>query len=440
MDESRFNSLSLWRNSPSAGLLLINRPDGGIILELNDACLDLLGLPREELVNRPGGLDAVLDERAREKFRLFLNNPRKKDVILNVNAAGRKLLELRFLKRPLGNDAGMLLLSLQDMTEMQEDARALQAGYDEFIRVTMELEEAVATIERQKKQLEEQKRTLEKELEIAHRVQERMFNLNFDQFTSVDISGYYQAMQDLGGDMWEFHETSTELLGVLGDVMGHGVASSLISISTKIHFKKCFEDYKQFGSLSSLLTNLNNDICQVTGQSYFLTAAVFRIDLDYEMEYITCGHPPMLVVPMDPERDIQQLYTEQPMLGIFADIKYESHKYQLRPGDRVFFYTDCLIESMSPAGEPLQIEEIARVIRFGERTKPSEVIDDVLNYRNNFTASTALPDDLTLVCIEVPEIPRRRAETDKTQSEAGREQKPESERRLDEEIKQKLQM
>jgi len=254
--------------------------------------------------------------------------------------------------------------------------------------------------------LEEQKALLHKELENAHRVQDNMFQLDFNQFKVVNASGYFEVMTELGGDMWEFHETKREFLGVIGDVMGHGVASSLISISAKMLFRKRFEDYQFYSqNLGDLCFSLTNDLVAITNQNYFITICLIRIKRNYEMEYLTAGHPPLLIVPADNQRDIVLLHTEQTMLGVFSNIEYSSLSHQLEPGDRILMYTDCLVESFSPNGEPLEIEDIGRVMRHGEKVTPDETLEDIISYRNKFTESDVLSDDLTLVCLEVPEFP-----------------------------------
>ena len=264
----------------------------------------------------------------------------------------------------------------------------------------------MATIENQRQLLQKHKDNLEKELEIAHRVQTNLFSLNFERYGIVRVAGFYEAMAELGGDMWEFFESENSFFGVLGDVMGHGVASSLISMAAKTLFKKYFENHAE-GSLelSRLCKSLNNDIADVTGRNYFITACVIKIDREFRMEYLTAGHPPLLVVHADRTRAPSLLYTEQPMLGIFEDVEYESASIRLSYGDRVLMYTDCLTESVNPVGVPLNILDIAQIIREGSRVHPKEVIEDILDYRQRFSNSTQLPDDLTMVCIDIPEVP-----------------------------------
>ncbi len=391
---------ALWTHSPAAEMVVQIDAADTRVLRANRSCCGLLGMEEPELTALRS-LEQFFEARTYSRFTQFSRGNTRRHLVLELRAADGRKLDVRFLRAAVPDEPGVAVIALQDLTEIQEDARALQAGYDEFIRITKELEDALAVIEKQNRLLEQQRNTMKQELVIAHRVQEHMFRLDFSQFQHVKAAGYYEAMEDLGGDMWEFHEAGGEFLGVLGDVMGHGVAASLISIAVKAHFKKYFEEHAyRRRELGALVKALNDDVLAVTDRRYFVTTAMVRIGPDYSMEFVTAGHPPILWVPArGPE---QLLVNEQPMLGIFDNVEYQSGRVQLAPGDRVFLYTDCLTESSNRAGDVMTLERVGGVIRACSEG-PERAVRDVLNFRTEFTGSNNLPDDLTLICIEVPE-------------------------------------
>ncbi|MBL8019843.1 MAG: serine/threonine-protein phosphatase [Leptospirales bacterium] len=391
------DSRDLWHESPSAEVLLEN----GCISALNAAAGNLLGLTEKDL-NVETWEDRVFDERNKKKFQNFLKGIAGISSGLEVKAASGEIRFVRFLKKAL--PGGTILLSLQDLTESREDAQAFQAGYDEFIRVTTDLEDALGTIEKQNKLLERQKQILESELQIAHLVQAQLLSQDFGRHSLVQIAGVYQAMAELGGDMWEFYESESEIWAAIGDVMGHGVASSLISIAAKSLFKRRFEEASAVGkSLARLSLALNQEMVEITNSNYFLTACVVRIDQHHRMDYLTAGHPPLLHIPADRKKPVNLLFTEQPMLGVFRDIQYVSESVQLELHDRIFLYTDCLVESVNDRGEVINLLDVGDRLRWREGTSASTVIEDMLEFRRDFAGSDQLPDDLTMICIEIPD-------------------------------------
>jgi len=387
----------LWHESPSAEILL--GPAG--ILAMNQSARDLLGLVTND-IGSSEWLSRVFDLRALKKFQNFLAGSTPVSAGLEIRTGNGEVRYVRFLRRIVAG--GAAIISVQDITETREDAQAFQAGYDEFIRVTMDLEEALSTIEKQNKLLERQKHVLESELQVAHLVQNQILAQDFSRHSLMQVHGAYQAMSDLGGDMWEFHESREGLWTAIGDVMGHGVASSLISIAAKSIFRKSFEDAVRSGhGLARLMEDLNSGLLDVTNSNYFLTAAVLHISPDYRMQYLTAGHPPILHIPADKRQPVKLLFTEQPMLGIFRTISYRAEEAQLAPGDRILLYTDCLIESPNAAGDVIQLEEYGNQLRFKEGESTEKVVMRVLDYRREFSGSDSLPDDLTMICLQVPE-------------------------------------
>jgi len=395
------DSETLWDMSPSAGIIL----EGGTIVRINRAFRKLLlalHIQESSIVNTADWKNAVFDERNLKKFDNFLSG-KKKNIILDLCSNNGDKIYINAVKVLLNDDEKRVLLSFQDITEIREDSQALQAGYDEFIHVTTELEKALAVIEEQKQILEHQKSILENELTIAHHVQEHLLSQNFSKFKILSVSGYYCAMAELGGDMWEFYENNQGLMVVLGDVMGHGVAPSLISIAAKTLFKKKFEEQdSRVETLGEICSQLNNDLLEITNGEYYITVCIIRIELDHTMEYITAGHPPLVVAPADSSIPDNILYTEQPMLGIIPETNYSSLKYKLKPGDRILLYTDCLVESLNPDGKPLEIKNITNLIRYQKNTNPDDAIQNVLGFLKSHSETTELVDDLALVCLEVP--------------------------------------
>jgi len=389
-------STDYWDLSPVAQLILSgNRP-----VRANRAFYELLNIAPVDLES-DSWIVRVFEDSSAQKLRLFLSTEKRNGPLPELKTSEKRSRFLRASKRVL--ESGDSILAFQDVTQVREDSEAFQAGYDEFIRVTTDLENALETIEKQNALLDQQKNILQNELQIAHMVQTRLYSQEFDRFNLVLAAGYYQAMAQLGGDMWEFAESGDSFLGVIGDVMGHGVASSLISIASKTLFKKKFEEQSRTGiDLAAMTTIINQEIMEVTGGNSFLTAGLIRIDADYKMEYLTCGHPPIIYLPAEQVNDSRECFTEQPMLGIFKNHLFYSESMQLKPGDRVFLYTDCLIESLNPDGKLLNIADVIERIRKNPGSHPKDVIKIILDYRQEFARTEELPDDLAVVCIEIP--------------------------------------
>lgn len=387
-----------WQQSPAA-MLEVTREK---VTAVNDAALTLLVCTDKQLLSRADWLVDLFQEKSRARFQTFLKEDKRDSLSLETKTFDGQVSYIRYRKRRLSD--GRIFVSLEDHTEIREDTQALQAGYDEFIRVTTELEKALVTIEQQNRLLEHQAGILQNELRIAHAVQSQVFNRDFDDFSIVKAAGSYETMAQLGGDMWEFYENDRSFTAVIGDVMGHGVASSLISIAAKNIFKKRFEETDRIPrSLAEIATIINAELMEVTKGNSFMTACMVRVDREGKVEFLTAGHPPIFLVRRNTPGPGEQLAIEQPMLGIFTAVQYVDRQIRLEPGDRLLMYTDCLLESFSPDGDPLDLVQATEVMRTRPGHTPAMALNGILEFRHQHARSETLPDDLAIVCIEIPE-------------------------------------
>jgi sigma-B regulation protein RsbU (phosphoserine phosphatase) len=393
MGKSKFKEL--WENSPSAMILI----EGEKIINANPSFIQLIEEKSEiSLVENPEWVHKYIKDK--EKFYNFMQTDAE-ELNIDLSTAKNNYRRVRVLKKDF--DENQKIVVFQNITIIYDHTQTFKAGYDEFLRVTLELEQAVAIIKNQKEVLEQQKNTLETELRIAHILQEGLFKEDFNKYKLLNISGYYMAMEALGGDMWEIFETESEVFVVLGDVMGHGVASSLISIIAKTLFKKKFEELsgrKDERVIKNILDSINRDLIHVTGQNYFITAVVVRINKSYRMDFATAGHPPIIIVT--PNEKLITLHLELPMLGVFDSPKFRSKSLQLSPGSRVFMYTDCLIEGGRDNDTIFSLEEIGSVIREFESEPLDLTLEKILELRKEKAGKEQLPDDLAMICMEVP--------------------------------------
>ena len=375
--------------------------DGIRILDCNERALALLECSLSDLVGNEDWPDRIFGGQA-QKLLNKLAKSGKKFLACEITtfAGNKKFIQIK------QNDEGNFLVFI-DLTELHEDTLVLQAGYDEFIDVTMELEKALSTIETQKTQLVKQKGKLENELKLARKVQTQVYSVDFAGFDLVNVAGYYEAMDDLGGDMWHFHQTQDSFVVVIGDVMGHGVAASLISIAAKAMFQNQIEATETWEkTLAEICTKINRELIEITQGDYYITIAAIKVDTSNQIEYITCGHPPMLLCRKDPKQEERhvELFITQPMLGIFSGLEYESHKVDCDPGDRVLLFTDCLVESLNEAGQPISEDKIFEILSQEHSPKPDDVIQNMLKYHKEFTNDAPRSDDMALVCIETRDL------------------------------------
>ena len=85
-------------------------------------------------------------------------------------------------------------------------------------------------------------------------------------------------------------------------------------------------------------------------------------------------------------------------LGISPTATYETRTVSLPPEGFVFLYSDALIESPTPAGQPLEEEGLLHLVHESRAATPDAPLEGVLE-RFFRRVSRLLPDDLTAVWI-----------------------------------------
>jgi sigma-B regulation protein RsbU (phosphoserine phosphatase) len=79
-----------------------------------------------------------------------------------------------------------------------------------------------------------QRERINRELEIAREVQERLFPQDLPQYPGIDDAGSCRPALGVGGDYYDFVQLSDKELGIaIGDVSGKGIPAALMMASLR---------------------------------------------------------------------------------------------------------------------------------------------------------------------------------------------------------------
>jgi len=237
---------------------------------------------------------------------------------------------------------------------------------------------------------------LEKELDVARRIQTSILPRSMPSIPGLAISARYLPMTAVAGDFYEFLELGPRRLGVLvADVSGHGVPAALIASMVKVAIaaQKARGDHP-----AAVLTGMNETLgAQLGGQ--YVTAAYLFIDAEAGlMRYGAAGHPPLLRFrPADGH--ILELAENGLPLGMMDVAEYGQMEQPLRRGDRFLLYTDGLADATSPAGDFFGLERVKAEIAATAGLPVESVAESILKTTGGWTAGIAA-DDLTFVLVD----------------------------------------
>lgn len=208
--------------------------------------------------------------------------------------------------------------------------------------------------------------------------------------TSTEVGGDYYDYFQIGGNR-------TVLL--VGDVSGHGVAAgTMVSAAKAGMFPLIHEGVTQPGEI---LRALNETMHATAHESLLMTMACISLDAgNGTLQFANAGHV-LPYIRRKRDRSWSMLEASGMPLGKNLDSQYRTteQELQLEIGDRLFLYTDGLVEEESPLGEPFGYERLEKILeQFGD-AEPEVLHEQLMAELNKHVGGRALEDDVTTVIV-----------------------------------------
>lgn len=244
---------------------------------------------------------------------------------------------------------------------------------------------------------EQQLTIIEKELQIAQRIQRAILPHAFPPSPYFRVAACYQPMRAVAGDFYDYLQPTNSEAGLLiADVSGHGVPAALIASMVKVVAASLSP---MAADPAKVLHRMNAEL-QGNVENQFVTAAYAYLNASTgELRYAAAAHPPLLLL-----RDgvVTAIEENGLLLGAFDFATYTSRTIQLQTGDRVVLYTDGLLEGANAAGEEFGPERLAATLLNHRSMPPTECAEQTVAAVQQWSASQT--DDLTvLVCDYIAE-------------------------------------
>ncbi len=243
----------------------------------------------------------------------------------------------------------------------------------------------------------EEQRALERDLELAARIQRGLLPQTDVRFRDWRIHYRYKPAGVVSGDYCDLIPPAAgdgKLIFLLGDVTGKGVAASLLMT----HLHAMFRSLASIGlDLDKLLEVANRVFCESTIAGQYATLVCGRIGGDGEIEIASAGHFPALLVAKD---GVKQIAATGLPLGMFATSSYAVRRARLDLDDSLLLYTDGISEANNPSGKEYGIDGLS--LSAGERHgwAPEELVAACLKDVERHSSGIRQADDQTLMAIQ----------------------------------------
>ena len=245
---------------------------------------------------------------------------------------------------------------------------------------------------RQSLQRDQQLAEIQKELEVARRIQLSILPSDFPASGKFQIAARYVPMTSVAGDLYDYVVAENTRAGLLiADVSGHGVPAALIASMVKL---AATTQRSHASNPAAVLLGMNSALHGNT-QSQFVTAAYVYLDAQAnELRYSAAGHPPMLLLR---DGKVTEIAENGLMLAAFDFATYDTTARPLQPRDRILLYTDGIVEAANSSGEFFGQTNLSKLLQDTIALSAQKAADHIIHSVQNWAASQ--DDDLTiLVC------------------------------------------
>lgn len=248
---------------------------------------------------------------------------------------------------------------------------------------------------------EERLFAINKELEIARRIQSSTLPQSIPSLAGLEIAARYVPMSAVAGDFYDFLVVDDKHVGILiADVTGHGVPAALIASMLKVAFAG---EAAHAHDPARVLSGLNASLCGKF-EEHFVTAAYLFVDLEKGLlRYSAAGHPPLMLASRD-AGNVREIEENGLMLGMFPEAAYSTVEISIAAGDRCLLCTDGLFEAKNAAQEEFGKSRCKKFLETQLNIPAGRFVDALLGSIAEFSghnSNRAQEDDITLLVLDL---------------------------------------
>ena len=322
---------------------------------------------------------------------------------------------------PLTSTLPVLFITAR--TRSADKVRGLELGAVDYVTKPFSRAEVLARVQTQlrinqlTRSLVRKQARLDEDLCAAADIQKSLIQCSDAVPEGVRIATRFEPCESIGGDIFNSVRLGRDHLGLyVLDVSGHGVPSAMVPVSVARSLSLegglvCSTDASsgetRIAPPSRVLDLLEHEYPMERFGKYF-TISYLVLDLcSGKLLYSSAAHPPPVVV----RRGGLGLRLREggSLLGLGMSIPFEQGQLDLSPGDRLFLFTDGIVEHPDDCGCPFGDEQLERLLVGTHERSLEATCDGVMTAIRRHGGGRPPRDDISLFAIEYRGPATRRA-------------------------------
>jgi len=347
-------------------------------------------------------------------------------VLLDVMMPGIDGLQVLETLRKTRSVAELPIIMATAEDSSRDVVRALKLGANDYVTKPLDFSVVLARVQthlslkRAKEELEATNARMKKDLEAAAKVQRALMPNSLPKVQDISFVWNFVPCDELGGDILDVFQLDEDNIGLyLLDVSGHGVRAALLSVTLNRLLAQMAEGSLQFEeagggqterqllSPAEVAAGLNTrfQMDASPGAVQYFTFLYGILNTHTSMfRYVSAGHPGPLQVPTDGKSVLHP--QEGFAIGWFPDSTYQEFVIELKPGDRLYLYSDGILEAMNSADELFGPERVVEALEERKNLTLQGGVEELVECGRQWSGDAGFADDVSILALE-----RRAAET-----------------------------
>lgn len=221
------------------------------------------------------------------------------------------------------------------------------------------------------------------------------------ELPGIDGQALLLTSSEVGGDYYDYYSVEgRHSVLLIGDVAGHGVAAGTLVSAAKARLYPLISD--DVISPSEILRSINQTLCATARESMLMTMTCISLDArEGKLILANAGH----VLPYlykQGEKQWMMIEAFGSPLGNSNDFDYSAAQIEIEiaVGDRLFLFTDGVIEAESPEDDPFGYERLERLLQQNSTSEPEVFCANVIEALKQHSGQENFGDDVTVFVVD----------------------------------------
>ncbi len=246
-----------------------------------------------------------------------------------------------------------------------------------------------------------EKERISTEMTLAAHIQEDMLPTTFPAFPErpdFEIFASMDPAREVGGDFYQYFLIDDDhLFLTVADVSGKGIPAALFMMASIITLANTAHMCDQ---PSEILRRANEAICATNREEMFVTVWLGILELSTgKLTAANAGHEYPAIYHAGGKFELLK-DKHGFVLGGLQDVKFPSYELMLKPGDKIFLYTDGVAEATDTKNVLFGTDRMLDALNQDPGADIDKLAANVKIAINKFVGGAEQFDDMTMVCLE----------------------------------------